>query len=119
MHELSLARDIIETVYQNVPKEEVSRVSSVVIKVGTFSGVVTDSLKFSFQAITSGTELEGAELETIEIPFMLKCNDCSKETTNEIGMMLCSDCGSGNTEIISGGELQIVEVKIQEAEEAA
>jgi hydrogenase nickel incorporation protein HypA/HybF len=116
MHELSLARDIIETVNQSVPKEEISRVKSVVIKVGAFSGVVTDSLKFSFQAITSETELEGAELEIINIPFVLKCNDCRKETSNEIGMMLCSDCGSGNTEIVSGGELQIVEVKIQEAE---
>lgn len=117
MHELSLAKDIIDTVYQNVPINEISRVKSVVIKVGAFSGVVTDSLKFSFQAITSETELGGAELDVIDIPFMLKCNDCNKETTNDIGMMLCSDCGSGNTEIISGGELQIVEVKIQEAEE--
>jgi hydrogenase nickel incorporation protein HypA/HybF len=117
MHELSLAKDIIETVNQNVPNEELCRVKSVVIKVGAFSGVVADSLKFSFRAITSETELEGAELEIIDIPFILKCSDCGKETTNEIGMMLCSECGSANTEIISGGELQITEVKIQEAEE--
>ena len=117
MHELSLARDIIETVQQNVPKEEICRVKYVVIKIGAFSGVDTDSLKFSFQAITSDTELEGAELEIIDIPFLLKCNSCGETTTNEFGMMICSGCGSGDTEIISGNELQIVEVKIETMEE--
>lgn len=117
MHELSLARDIIDTVQQNVPKEEICRIKYVVVKVGAFSGVVTDSLKFSFQAITSDTELSGAELEIIDIPFLLKCNTCGKTTTNEFGMMICSGCGSVDTEMISGNELQVVEVKVETMEE--
>lgn len=116
MHELSLAQDIIDTVQQNVPKEEICLVKFVVIKVGAFAGVVTDSLKFSFQAITSGTELDGAELEIIDIPFLLKCNFCCKTTTNEFGMMICTGCGSGDTEVISGSELQVVEVKLESME---
>ena len=117
MHELSLARDIIDTVQQNVPKEEICRVKYDVIKVGAFSGVVTDSLKFSFQAIKSETELDGAELEVIDIPFLLMCNTCGNTTTNEFGMMICSGCGSVDTEMVSGNELQVVEVKVETMEE--
>jgi hydrogenase nickel incorporation protein HypA/HybF len=117
MHELSLAKDIVEMVYQCVPAEELKEVKFVVIKVGEFSGVVTDSLKFSYQAITSQTELESSELEVIDIPFILKCHNCGKESTNEFGMMICTECGSANTEILSGDELKVQEVKLNISEE--
>lgn len=117
MHELSLANDIIETINQNVPKEELNRVKSITLKVGALSGVVSDSLKFSFEAITSDTELEGAELVIIDIPFRLKCNSCGIETANEFPMMLCLNCGSGNTEILSGDELQVSEINVLTEEE--
>ena len=112
MHELSLARDIVELVYQNVPAAEINQVEYVVVRVGEFSGVVVDSLKFSYEAIVSNTELENSELEIIDFPFKLKCNSCGKITSNEFGMMICDECGSGNTEIISGNELQVAEVKL-------
>jgi hydrogenase nickel incorporation protein HypA/HybF len=117
MHELSLAKDIVEMVYQFVPAEELKEVKFVVIKVGQFSGVVNDSLKFSYQAITSQTELEGSELEIIDIPFNLKCYNCGNESTNEFGMMICTECGSANTEILSGDELKVQEVILNALEE--
>jgi hydrogenase nickel incorporation protein HypA/HybF len=117
MHELSLAKDIVEMVYQNVPANEIKNVQFVVMKVGQFSGVVTDSLKFSYSAITSQTDLEGSELEIIDIPFVLKCHNCNKNTANEFGMMICEECGSSNTEIISGDELKVQEVKLNLPEE--
>jgi len=112
MHELSLARDIVEMVYLNVPANELHNVQYVVVKVGEFSGVVKDSLVFSFMAITSETELENSELEIIDIPFKLRCNNCGKTSSNEIGMMICENCGSTDTLILSGNELQVVEVKL-------
>ncbi|HJY62862.1 MAG TPA: hydrogenase maturation nickel metallochaperone HypA [Ignavibacteria bacterium] len=112
MHELSLARDIADIVYQNVPSTELNHVKFVVVKIGEFSGVVVDSLKFSYEAIVSETELKNSGLEIIYIPFRLKCNSCGKTSYNEFGMMICEECGSGNTEIISGNELQVVEVKL-------
>ena len=117
MHELSLARDIIDTVRECIPDEDIPRIKQVVIKVGEFSGVVSDSLKFSFQAITSETDLADAVLEIISIPFRLKCSGCGSTTSNEFGMMICGSCGSADTVILSGSELQVVEVKIQTTEE--
>ena len=112
MHELSLAQDIIETVKQNVAVSDLGKVREVVVEIGAFSGVVADSLKFSFEAITSGTELNNAVMEIIDIPFCLKCSDCRSETSTEIPMMLCSVCGSSNTQILSGDELRVKELKI-------
>ena len=114
MHELSLARDIIDIVTYNVPSSEIYNVKIVVVKVGAFSGVVTDSLKFAYEALKSNTELECSELDIIQIPFKLKCISCGKNTTNDFGMMICTECGSADTQIISGNELQVVEVKLNE-----
>lgn len=112
MHELSLAQDIIETVKQNVTADELTKVREVIVEVGAFSGVVADSLKFSFEAITSGTELNDAVMKIVDIPFCLKCNDCGSETSTEIPMLLCSICGSSNTKILSGDELRVKELKL-------
>lgn len=114
MHELSLAQDIIETVKQNVSADELKKVREVVVEIGAFSGVVADSLKFSFEAITSGTELNDAVMKIVDIPFCLKCSDCGNETSTEIPMLLCSICGSANTQILSGDELRVKELKIAE-----
>ncbi len=117
MHELSIAQDILEIIRLNVPPDELGQIESVRIKIGEFAGVVSDSLQFSFMAITSGTVMENVKLEITHVPFLIKCNACGKETSNEFGMMICSECGSGDTEIISGSELKVTEVKLYDKEE--
>ena len=78
------------------------------------AGVVPDSLEFSFQAITSGTEIENAKLVIEKIPFVLECNSCKKTSTNEIGIRICSHCGSTDTTVISGLEMQVVDIELNE-----
>ena len=51
-------------------------------------------------------------MEIIDIPFCLKCNECGSETSTEIPMLVCTICGSGNTQILSGDELKVKELKI-------
>ena len=112
MHELSLAQNIIETVKQNVTADELTKVREVIVEVGAFSGVVADSLKFSFEAINAGTELKNAVMTIVDIPFCLKCNECQSETSTEIPMLVCTICGSSNTQILSADELKVKELKI-------
>ncbi len=115
MHELSIAQNIVEIVKQIVPFDELKNVDSIKLKIGEMAGVVSDSLEFGFQAITSETELEGSKLDIEKIPFVFRCNDCRKESGNEFGMTFCSHCSGTNTTIISGMEIQVVEVDVREA----
>lgn len=113
MHELSIAQNIIEIIRQSVPPENLNNVKAVKVKVGEVSGVVPESLEFSFQAITSETDLYQAYLEIEKIPFVIKCNVCMKESNNEFGMRICGFCGSNNVEVISGTELYVIELELQ------
>lgn len=114
MHELSVARNIIEIIEQNVPDGELSFVREVRLKIGDFSGIVSDSLKFSYEIITSDTELQNSELKIEPIPFRLKCNGCGSVTTNTYGLRECADCLTTDTEVLSGEELNIAEIVLED-----
>lgn len=110
MHELSIAKNIVEIIKESVDEKELYEVDKVILKIGELSGVVTDSLLFSLQAITSDTQLQNAKFETVNIPFAIKCNTCGEVSNTELGIVKCPLCGDKNTEVISGNELLISEI---------
>lgn len=110
MHELSIAKNIVEIIKESVEEQDLSSIEKVILKVGELSGVVPDSLQFSLEAISTGTELESARYEMKRIPFTIKCKDCGKESANELGIVKCPSCGSKDTEVVSGNELLISEI---------
>ena len=114
MHELSVAQNIIETIEQNVPKDELCNVREVLLKLGEYSGVVADSLKFSYEIITSGNELQHSALKIENIPFSIKCNSCGSITTNSYGLRECAECLKTDTEVLSGEELLISEIVLED-----
>jgi hydrogenase nickel incorporation protein HypA/HybF len=63
MHELALARDLVDQVLQVVERERFERVSRVVLELGTAAGVDADALSLGFEIAARGSPLEGARLE--------------------------------------------------------
>jgi hydrogenase nickel incorporation protein HypA/HybF len=116
MHELSIAQNILEIVLANLPAGEEHSVRSVKVKVGEQSGVVADSLEFCFTAITQGTPLEGAVLDVMRVPFALKCKKCDASFQSEAGIVLCPSCGGMDVEVLSGTELQVVELELRDVD---
>ncbi|MFA5831913.1 MAG: hydrogenase maturation nickel metallochaperone HypA [Bacteroidota bacterium] len=116
MHELSVAENIVEIIHQHVENDRLHDVRSVTVKVGTYSGVVADSLEFSYQAITAATPLEQSSLSLERIPFVVQCNDCHAKLINDDGVTQCVSCGSFRTTIISGRELQVKDIELEDVE---
>jgi hydrogenase nickel incorporation protein HypA/HybF len=113
MHELSLAQNILDIVRESVPKDELADVRVVRLKLGTFSGVVADSLDFCFSAISAETPLAKARLEFEHIPFEVLCHHCQKTFENDIGFVVCPECGGTDTVVLSGRELQLTEIELE------
>ena len=116
MHELSVAQSIVEIIEQHVPPSDWERVRAVRLKIGTAAGIVPESLEFSFQAITADTALRHARLNIESIPFRIHCNSCDTTTENDAGWAVCLHCGSADTKILSGSELDISEIEVTEPE---
>jgi hydrogenase nickel incorporation protein HypA/HybF len=114
MHELSIAEDVLDIVHQYVPERERGRIRVVNMNVGALSGVVVESLTFCFSAITAGTPLEGVVLHCRAIPYLLRCTACGWEGEAEPGIRLCPACESAETTILSGTELQVTDIELDD-----
>jgi len=114
MHELSIAQSIVDIIEQYVPQEHRHTIRSVKVRIGDLAGVVADSLAFSFTAVTAGTPIGGALLEIEHIPFMLHCTACMSDSTAEPGLAVCPRCQSTATQILSGTELQVVAIDLDD-----
>jgi hydrogenase nickel incorporation protein HypA/HybF len=62
MHEMGIASSILDAVQKEGALRPGMRVAKVVVRLGTFAGVDTESLRFCFDALVLHTELEPLEL---------------------------------------------------------
>ncbi|MBN1566966.1 MAG: hydrogenase maturation nickel metallochaperone HypA [Acidobacteria bacterium] len=114
MHELGIAQSILDIVRQSVTEEQASAVRWIRIRLGQLSGVVPDSLEFCFKAIVSDTTLQKAALAIEQMPTVFRCKKCGYRFQVNDLEYLCRECKSPELEILSGKELDIVEIELEE-----
>ncbi|MDO9509393.1 MAG: hydrogenase maturation nickel metallochaperone HypA [Thermovirgaceae bacterium] len=112
MHELSLVKSIIDLLADHAEKNGWHRVSRVTLRIGRMRQVIPDVMKFSFSVAAEGTALEGAELEIIELPLAGRCRACGYAWEEEL--FSCPKCGSSDSEITHGMELDIDSVEVED-----
>ena len=114
MHELSIAQSIFDVVETRATELHATHVKGVRLRIGEASGIVTDSLTFCFEMLASFDPIvAGAQLSVDTVPHRARCRHCAKEfpVTNFIAQ--CPTCAEWSNEIISGNELQILDMEIE------
>lgn len=115
MHELALAQSIVEVVEQHAGACQAARVKSVRLQVGEASGIVADSLRFSFEMLAGLSPLlAGAHLVIDSTPHRAHCRQCRQEFAVSHFVPQCPDCATWSAEIVSGTELQVLDMEIEE-----
>jgi hydrogenase nickel incorporation protein HypA/HybF len=115
MHEMGIAMEIVEIVKSSIPEEmKGAKVEKVNLKVGKLSAIVVDSLAFCFNLVVKDSPLEGVELAIEEIPVVALCKECQHQWTVDDPVFTCEKCQSGAIEILSGRELDIASIEIEE-----
>lgn len=112
MHELSIAQSILDLVRPYVPEGQ--RVEFVRLKVGEQSGVVAESLEFCWSAVIPDTPLMDSRLVIEKSPFLIRCDACGAESESEYGLAVCPRCESPRTRVVSGMELQVLDLELLE-----
>ena len=115
MHEMGIVLEVIKIATASIPEDmKDAHVARVNLEVGKLSAVVPDSLRFCFEVAGKDTALAGAELVIEEIPVRILCRECRAEWTVETPVFRCRKCDSGSVEIVSGRELDIRSIEIEE-----
>ncbi len=118
MHEMSIARDIIQIVQQNLPPDSEGDVRAVKLKIGDLSGVIPQSLEFCFNILVQNTSLRRARLIMEQVPVRAFCRDCTRTFVQPDFMFRCPHCHESHVDVLSGRELQVVEFDLEDREEA-
>jgi hydrogenase nickel incorporation protein HypA/HybF len=114
MHELGIAASILEFVQAEALRHPDGRITKVGVKIGELSGVDRDALQFGFEVLVKDTEWERVVLDVEYIPRVQRCSKCAHEFRMTDFDPQCPQCGEFLTHCISGEELDIVYMEVDE-----
>jgi hydrogenase nickel incorporation protein HypA/HybF len=113
MHEVGIARSVIDAALEAVP--EGGTLSGVTVTIGPMSGVVADSLQFGFEVASKATPAEGSDLEIVEVPLVVHCDACDADfESDDPAVLRCPQC-AGVATIVSGNDVLVTSVRYAEA----
>jgi len=118
MHETSIAFGLLQSLSDLAKKENAKKITKVRVKIGKLSGIVVDSFIFAFDALKGDfPKLKDTELIVEEVPIKYRCNSCKVEfETDSIYFPECKECLSTDLTLVSGEELEVVDVEIEVGE---
>ena len=97
MHEMSLVTSLLSIIREETERHALHRLLQVRARYGALANIVPEALPVAFEALTAGTDWEGAVLQAEEIPLSLKfsparqkrfsapCPFCGEEQGHSIG----------------------------------
>ena len=113
MHELTIARSLIELASEHAERKHADRVTRINIRLGVASGLLRP-LYFCFATASRGTRCDGAILEIEEVPLTVMCPTCDEiKTPGTRYSFRCPDCGSPTPEVVTGREMQLVTIEVE------
>jgi hydrogenase nickel incorporation protein HypA/HybF len=108
VHELAITEGLVDAVTERLPGQ---RVTCVRLEIGALSGVVADSVRFCFDLVTEGTDLEGAALEISQSPAKCHCRVCGADFEPDGPLAMCP-CGSAEVTVLTGQDFTITSVQV-------
>ncbi len=114
MHEYFVVQNILRTVEDILKDYPGKRVAKVVLLIGKFSGVEPELLKSALEFFKKGSPLENAEIIFEFEDLKIECLDCGKTAVKEKWDMICPFCGSFNTKVVSGEDMFLKTLELEE-----
>ena len=115
MHELGIVFYIIRDVKQAAEENGVKHVDGVVMNIGEVSTIVPDYLTDCWRWAADREELlKGCELKINTIPAVTWCDSCKTEYPTVAHGKVCPHCGSTETWLLRGNEVEIKEIEVKD-----
>jgi hydrogenase nickel incorporation protein HypA/HybF len=113
MHELAIADNIVTAVLKEMDSRRLGTVSTVAVRVGALTDIVSESLEFGFDVLIRDTALATAKLRIERIPVRGNCRSCGRHFEVDEFIFVCPECASVDIEITQGTELDIAYLEVE------
>ena len=114
MHEMGIADSVLEAVRHESGLRSGAHVVKVGLRIGELAAVDPESLRFCFEALVSGTDLDPLALEIEICPRRYRCPLCEEFFRGGEFPVACPKCGSGEVKAAGGDELEFAFMEIEE-----
>jgi len=114
MHELGIAASILECVKKEADRHPETHICTVGIKLGELAGVDQDALRFGFDVLVKDTDFAPLALAIEYVPRTQRCSKCEYDFRMTDFDPRCPLCGDFGTTCISGEELDIAYMEVDE-----
>jgi hydrogenase nickel incorporation protein HypA/HybF len=114
MHEFGIASSIFETIKNEAKKQPGARIVAIGLRIGEVSGVEPNSLEFCLHALVKDTEFDPLDIKFERSPRHHRCPECSNEFDVVDYETACPDCGELRTHLVSGDEMEILYLEVQD-----
>jgi hydrogenase nickel incorporation protein HypA/HybF len=113
MHEIDIARDLVDLAGEAAARAGADRVSVVRVRVGALSGVEGGALRAAWPDVTLGSVAEGALLVIVDVPLVVWCAFCLRDVRPPaINHLVCPSCGTAAGEVREGQELELESLEV-------
>ena len=110
---MGIANSVLDAVRTEVGLHPGTYPCKVGVRIGEMVAIDEDALRFCFEAIILGTDLESLELEIEVCPRRHRCQFCAREFIVRDYDSRCPQCASLETTCISGDELQLAYLEVE------
>ncbi len=112
MHELGIVFHLIKMVDEVGEQNSLTSVSRVTLTLGEVSGVIPDYLADCWKWAAEKDDLvRGSELVVEEAPAVTLCNACGRTYGTVAHGKICPHCGSPDTVLASGDEVELTSIE--------
>ena len=117
MHEMSLVRNIVDIVLDQVREIDVTRVTKVKLGIGQLRDVVDEYVPGLFRLIAKNTVAQDAAVEIIRVPPTARCSGCGfvvELDPTGATAPVCPRCGATTGfSLMSGREFMVLDIEVE------
>lgn len=118
MHELGIVSGILDVACKTAREAGASRVVSVTVRIGDMCETVPEAMDFAWEALREEDSLTlESEMIVERVHPRSACVQCGEEFDHDRFHCRCPKCGSGQTMLLRGRELDIVSLEIETPDE--
>ena len=111
---MGIANSVLEAVRTEMARHPGTYPCKVGVRIGKMAAIDQEALRFCFEAITRETDLESLELGIEVCPRRHRCQACRRDFVVRDYDSRCPQCASLETTCISGDELELAYLEVEE-----
>lgn len=116
---MSIANSVLDSVRVEALRFPGRHITAVGVRVGELAGLDPGALRFCFEALVRGTNLEPLALEIDFRPRRHECCSCGNTFAPSLEDFACPHCGSTNSRFLGGDELELAFLEVEDGTCAA